>query len=370
MAAPTVPSIASTTSERPDRAPVFSLLLPTKNRSEILAGTIQSYLNQTFGDFEVIVSDNDDSDVSTREAVARFTDPRIRYFRTSGRLPMHENYDFALRQATGSYVVTLEDKLHLTPQALEVLRAVCREHPEEVVSYPFILSGREKLVTSSKPVRLRRFTCEQAIEEFCRFTPTYWDIFPRGITSCAPRGLYDEVRRRSPTGMVFSWINPDYSQAFQILSIAKGLLYLDQAIIFVPPSLYRTGKYSNGLAAIRKAEQAVRFFQSLPIDSDEMLREVPVKSHWLWVNPVLYDFQKFYRRPGHEPRVDWVRYHVQCLSIMVIGLMWGGDVRNEWREVKRSLYERGAWFTLRVAAVFLWRAARSVLMRAVNRARY
>lgn len=360
----------STPPTAPDRAPFFSILLPTKNRAEIVSGTIQSYLNQTFGDFEVIVSDNDDSDIPTRDAVARFTDPRVRYFRTSGKLPMHENYDFALRQARGAYVVALEDKLHLTPQALEVLHAVIQEHPEDVISYPFILSQRETLETSPRPVRLRKFTCEQTVEEFCRFTPTYWDIFPRGITSCAPRALYDEVRRRSPTGMVFSWINPDYSQAFQILSIAKGLLYLNQPIIFVPPSLHRSGKYSNGLAAIRKAEQAVRFFQSLPIDSEEMLRDVPVKSHWLWVNPVLYDFRKFYHRPGHHPQVDWVRYHVQCLSIMVIGLLWGGDVRNEWREVRQSLRTRGLIFSTRVAVIFFWRAVRSVVFRMISRLRY
>ena len=170
--------------------------------------------------------------------------------------------------------------------------------------------------------------------------------------------------------MVFSWINPDYSQAFQILSIAKGLLYLNQPIIFVPPSLHRSGKYSNGLAAIRKAEQAVRFFQSLPIDSEEMLRDVPVKSHWLWVNPVLYDFRKFYHRPGHHPQVDWVRYHVQCLSIMVIGLLWGGDVRNEWREVRQSLRTRGLIFSTRVAVIFFWRAVRSVVFRMISRLRY
>lgn len=344
--------------------------MPTKNRAEILAGTIQSYLDQTFGDFELIVSDNDDSDTATRDAVARFDDVRLRYFRTSGKLPMHENYDFALRQARGSHVIALEDKLHLTPTALQTLHTLCVQNPEAVISYPFILAHRERLPGPEAPGRLRRFTCEETIEEFCRFTPLYWDIFPRGITSCAPRELYDAVRRKSPTGLVFSWINPDYSQAFQVLSLARELLYLDQPIIFIPPSLHRSGKYSNGLAAIRKAEQAVRFFQSLPVDVEAMLSEVPVKSQWLWVNAVLYDFRKFYHRPGHDPQVDWVRYHVQCLAIMVTGLLWGGNVSHEWKEIRRSLRSQGLVFCLRVAAVFLWRCGRSVVMRTVNRLRY
>lgn len=352
------------------RRPFFSLLLPTKNRSEILAGTIQSYLDQTFDDFELIVSDNDDSENATRQVVEQFTDSRVRYFRTNGKLHMHENYDFALCQAAGSYVIALEDKLHLTRTALATLHTVCVENPDSVISYPFIIAHREILPGPVRPSRIQRFTCEQTIEEFCRFTPTYWDIFPRGITSCAPRTIYDAVRRSSPTGMVFSWINPDYSQAFQLLSIAKDLLYLNQPIIYVPPSLHRSGKYSGGLAAIRKAEQAVRFFQSLPVNEDAIVRDVPVKSHWLWVNPVLYDFRKFYHRPGHNPQIDWARYHVQCLNILVIGYLWGGDVRKEWWEIWRSLREQGLLFQIRVAVIFAWRSVRSIFVRVVDRFRF
>lgn len=350
--------------------PFFSILLPTRNRSEIVGIVLQSYLRQTFSDFEVVVSDNDETEGATRDAVAKFTDPRIRYFRTNGRFAMHENYENALTHARGRYVLALEDKLHLVPTALEVLHQVCREHPHSIISYPFNLASGDTLEASATPGPIRRFSSEEAVEEFCRFSAVCFDIFPRGLTSCAPRALMEEARRRSPTGLVFSWVNPDYSQAFQLLSVADELLYLKHPIIFVPNSVARTGKYSNGLASIRKQEQARRFFESLPIKTTDMTDDVPVKSHWLYLNPLIYDFRKFYRRPGHNPEIDWVRYHAQCMILVVTAMMWKADMGPEIREIRRSLAEHGFVFTVRVLAVFGWRAARAAALRIVNRIRH
>src|SRR5438132_34039 len=117
------------------KAPFFSILLPTRNRSEILGDAIQSALRQTFSDFELIVSDNDDSATATRDAVAKFNDARIRYFRTSGQLPMHENWENAFNLATGEHVLILEDKQRLVTNALEILHHYIQQHGPIPISY-------------------------------------------------------------------------------------------------------------------------------------------------------------------------------------------------------------------------------------------
>src|SRR4051812_7380752 len=98
--------------------PYFSILLPTRNRSEIVGGAIESVLAQTFADFELIISDNDISNTATRDEVGRYSDPRIRYVRTNGNLSMHENWENALNQASGRYCLILEDKMRLVSNAL------------------------------------------------------------------------------------------------------------------------------------------------------------------------------------------------------------------------------------------------------------
>src|SRR5688500_17570347 len=115
--------------------PFFSILLPTRNRSSIVDGAIESVLSQTFADFELIISDNDESNTATAEVVAKFTDPRIRYVRTSGNLPMHENWENAFLQARGRHVFILEDKVRLVSKALEILHQTLNQLGDVVISF-------------------------------------------------------------------------------------------------------------------------------------------------------------------------------------------------------------------------------------------
>ena len=101
------------------KLPFFSVLIPTKNRSHLVGQAIESVLFQKYRDFEIIVSDNDDSDILTRTVVKKFDDQKIKYFRTQGNLSMHDNWEFALSKAVGEYVMVLEDKQILYLDALE-----------------------------------------------------------------------------------------------------------------------------------------------------------------------------------------------------------------------------------------------------------
>src|ERR1700710_2664066 len=90
------------------RAPLFSIVIPTYNRSELVQGAVRSVLAQTFDDFEVVVSDNCSQD-DTREVVERFEDPRVRYARTPTHGVIAESWEFARAQARGTMVMMLSD---------------------------------------------------------------------------------------------------------------------------------------------------------------------------------------------------------------------------------------------------------------------
>jgi len=57
-----------------------SVMVLTFNRSKLLKETIDSILNQTFKDFEIIVVDNYSTD-NTEEVVKSYNDNRIKYFK-------------------------------------------------------------------------------------------------------------------------------------------------------------------------------------------------------------------------------------------------------------------------------------------------
>ena len=113
--------------------PHFSVVLPTLGKSEYLGLAIRSVLNQSFGDFELIVSNNSPFD-HTFEVVRQFSDNRIRYFKTNRTLPIDESYNFAVDQSRGEYVVFLGDDDAYSVIYLERLTDVIHDHGARLIA--------------------------------------------------------------------------------------------------------------------------------------------------------------------------------------------------------------------------------------------
>lgn len=98
--------------------PKVSVIIPTHNRAAFLQAAIQSVLNQTFQDFEIIVVDDASKD-ETGEVVRSFTDQRIRYIRHETNKGQGATRNAGLRHASGEYVALLDDDDEWMPQKLE-----------------------------------------------------------------------------------------------------------------------------------------------------------------------------------------------------------------------------------------------------------
>ncbi len=340
--------------------PYFSILLPTKNRSEILPGAIQSALDQTCGDFELIISDNDDSATATRDAVAQFNDSRIRYCRTSGNLAMHENWDNAFLQATGQQVLVLEDKMRLVPNTLEILREhVGREGT--LVSFPVTFVKDASLPAARTPVRGVSWKSLAIVDDFTRFVPRAFDRIPKGLDCCASRELLARIKVESPTGFLFSHVCPDYSFGFMVLSRLERIVHLNTPLIYVPNNWMWAGKYSNGQATYKKDAIIRRFVQQLPVTPDDIIARVPIKARYLWINMVLFDFFTKYRRAGHAPEINWADYHAFVMTLILLGRKLGGDMTEEADAVRASLRQNSFGFRAKVYLKFILQLWRSLL---------
>ena len=87
--------------------PRFSIVIPTYNRARFLSRSIESALNQTHPDVEVIVSDNASTD-DTRDVVRQYGD-RVRYHRNETNLGLWGNFALSPELATGEYFSWLTD---------------------------------------------------------------------------------------------------------------------------------------------------------------------------------------------------------------------------------------------------------------------
>lgn len=98
--------------------PLISILIPTHERPDYLELALKSALAQTYGNFEVVISDNSESDAS-REMLAPYlaAHPRLRYHRQVGGGYM-DNWLNALRHSEGEYVAFLMDDDLFHPEKL------------------------------------------------------------------------------------------------------------------------------------------------------------------------------------------------------------------------------------------------------------
>jgi glycosyltransferase involved in cell wall biosynthesis len=99
--------------------PKVSVILPTYNRSFFLASAIQSVLNQTFHDFEILIIDDASVD-STRETVESFNDKRIKYIFHEKNKGEAVSRNTGIINSTGEYIAFLDDDDEWFPEKLKL----------------------------------------------------------------------------------------------------------------------------------------------------------------------------------------------------------------------------------------------------------
>ena len=95
---------SQTCSNRHLHIPTVSIGLPVFNGENFLEDAITSLLNQTYKDFELIISDNDSTD-KTEEICQRFAsqDQRVRYYRSDINHGPAWNYNRVFKLSRGKY---------------------------------------------------------------------------------------------------------------------------------------------------------------------------------------------------------------------------------------------------------------------------
>ena len=102
----------------PTPAPAVSVIIGTKNRSELLDRTLRTVLWQTHGDLEVIVVDDGSTD-DTAERIAAHPDPRVHLVRQEVSGGVANARNAGLARARGRYVAFTDDDDLWAPTKLE-----------------------------------------------------------------------------------------------------------------------------------------------------------------------------------------------------------------------------------------------------------
>lgn len=120
-------SVNTANSEK--HVPRVSVLIPVYNRAEVIAETIQSVLDQTFTDFELLLCDDGSTD-RTVEVIESFDDPRIRLIRNEKNMGSSATRNRLNEEARGEYCAILDSDDIAYDYRLQVQVDFLDSHPD------------------------------------------------------------------------------------------------------------------------------------------------------------------------------------------------------------------------------------------------
>lgn len=113
--------------------PLVSVIIPTYNRATTLPQSIESVLNQTLDDFELLVVDDASTD-RTESVVESYDDPRVTYLSHETNRGGSTARNTGLEYATGEYVAYLDSDDAFFPAKLERQVATLERRSDEWIA--------------------------------------------------------------------------------------------------------------------------------------------------------------------------------------------------------------------------------------------
>lgn len=118
---------------------LVSIIMPSYNTAPYIEETIQSVLNQTYTNWELLIVDDCSTD-NTDEILSKISDPRIRLFKNEENSGAAVSRNKALREAKGQWIAFLDSDDLWMPKKLEK-----QIHYMEINGYTFSYTNYEEI---------------------------------------------------------------------------------------------------------------------------------------------------------------------------------------------------------------------------------
>ena len=248
-----------------DHTPLFSIVIPTRDRPRLTEDLIASILIQNFTDFELIISDNSTNN-DTQELLNKIDDHRVINYRT-GNLTMADNWESGIEQCSGLYLLLFSDKMVLKQYSLEYLADYITKYSPSCINWnidPFF----DKELTYFKNRSVKKIAKIDTTSILKEILNSEFDSvkLPCHCNSAISMSVIKSIK--SMTGRVCMQLNPDYTLAYQVLLHIDEIHDLGHSLsILRYPSLKLS--YGNGTSFMKKSGQGKKFMQD---NSDWIVR--------------------------------------------------------------------------------------------------
>ena len=145
----------------------ISVCVPTFNSAKFIRETIESVLNQTYQDFELLIVDDYSKD-ETLDIVQSIKDARIRIFKNEKNLGMVRNFNRCLELAQGEFVTTLDGDDLMASSNLQQKIDLLEKYPEMAFVFSNVdIIDESSHVTGSRPKKPLPFSSRMVSDAIC-----------------------------------------------------------------------------------------------------------------------------------------------------------------------------------------------------------
>ena len=199
--------------------PLFTVIIPQKDRAEYLIHTLRTCTLQDYPNFEIIVSDDwseDNSVEVVRDLMSK--DSRIKLFAHNHHLGMRDNFEFALNQVRPGYVMALGGDDSLVPGCISRMYEILSSTKKELLTWTpagFTYSDYEGgknifYVKRKNNSGVKFIKSEEFLNKIAKTFHYQVDecpmLFMKGVASTV---LIDRVKSRTTDNSFYSCSTPD-----------------------------------------------------------------------------------------------------------------------------------------------------------------
>ncbi len=254
-----------------DQMPLFSVIIPAKDRAFYLEQTLRTCSLQDYQNLEVIVSDDgsiDDTKKIVEEASKR--DGRIRYVSPGKDVGMRDNFEFALSQVRPGYVMALGADDGLLPYGISGMNKLLQSSGKKILSwqaplftYPGINSDSGQISLYARRGRMQQgfkiIKSKEFLERQAKHLHYLSDVespmfYVKGVVSTE---LIDVVKRRSSEGRFYTCSTPDGYSGIVLAGTVD-----DYVFSYEPFSIYGLSPKSQGQNYLSSSEEAKKNSES------------------------------------------------------------------------------------------------------------
>jgi Glycosyl transferase family 2 len=224
----------------------FTVIIPTRERSDTLKSALQSCVSQNYENLEIIVSDNCSQD-DTQAVVASFNDRRIKYINPGQRLSMAGNWEFALGHATGDYVNYIGDDDAMLPRAYSTLngflsdlkcQAFCWKKDDFVYFWPSTAEANLLSISLWGNRDYQEKDSQEALRNVLAFRASY-NVLPLVYSGVIQRQVLDKIAAYGQ--YFFSSMTPDVYSGIAIATEIDRFYFSGQPYSMAGLSVHSTG---------------------------------------------------------------------------------------------------------------------------------